>query len=85
MPNRPIAIVGLGLIALHDGDFAEAVHQFSHAMTLQPTDVGYLLLARALEQAGRPADAEAARQTAKQLSPNFDEAIKEADGLISGK
>jgi tetratricopeptide (TPR) repeat protein len=85
MPNRPIAIVGLGLIALHDGDFAAAVRQFSHAMAIQPTDVGYLLLARALEQAGRPADAEAAGQAARQLSPNFDEATKAANGLINAK
>ena len=71
--------------ALHDGDSAEAVRQFTHAMAIQPTAVGYLLLARALEQAGRPADAQAARQAAKQLSPNLDEAEKDADGLLGAK
>lgn len=85
IPNRPLAIVGLGLVALHDGDSAEAVRQFTHAMAIQPTAVGYLLLARALEQAGRPADAQAARQAAKQLSPNLDEAEKDADGLLGAK
>ncbi len=85
MPNRPIAIVGLGLVALHDGDSAEAVRQFQRAMAIQPTAVGYLLLARALEQAGRSADAEVARQVAGELSPNLDEAKKDAEGLINAK
>lgn len=85
MPDRPLAIVGLGLIALHDGDSAEAVRQFGHAMSIQPTAVGYLLFARALEQSGRGKDAELARHTAQQLSPNFDQAMRDADGLIGAK
>jgi len=84
-PGRPIAIVGLGLVAQHDGDFAEAVRQFSNAMAVAPTGVGYLLLAHALEQAGHPAEAEAARQQARLISRNLDEAQKEADELLAGK
>ena len=82
MPGRPIAIVGLGLVAEHEGNFAEAVRQFSNAMAIQPTDVGYLLLADALEQSGRHADAEVARQRAAEISSDVNEARKQADGLI---
>lgn len=81
-PGRPMAVVGLGLIAEHEGNFAEAIRQFSSAMAVQPTDVGYLLLAEALEQAGRSTEAQAARQQASRISPNLEEAQKEADALV---
>jgi tetratricopeptide (TPR) repeat protein len=84
-PGRPIALVGLGLIAEHAGDFAEATRQFANAMAVQPTDVGYLLLAHALDQAGRSADAQAARQRAAQISPDLGEAQKQANGLLGRK
>jgi protein O-mannosyl-transferase len=81
-PEFPMAIVGLGLTAEHDGNPAEAVRQFSTAMAMQPTDVGYLLLASALEQAGHLAEAQAARQRASRISPNLDAAQKQAAGLM---
>lgn len=84
-PGRAMAIVGLGLIAEHGGDFAEAVRQFSKAMALQPTDIGYLLLAGALEQAGHTTEAQAARQQASRISSNLDEAQRQADGLMGTK
>ena len=43
----PMAMIGLGLIAQKDGDLPEAVRQYSRAMAVQATDVGYLLLAQA--------------------------------------
>jgi tetratricopeptide (TPR) repeat protein len=89
-PGRPsqapvFALVGLGLVAQHEGDFAEAVRQFSKAMAVAPTDVGYLLLARALDQSGRATEAQAARQQAGLLSRNLDAAQKQADALMQGK
>ena len=81
-PNRPIAMVGLGLIALRQNDPEEALRRFSSAMAVQPTDVGYLLIARALEQAGRTRDADALRQRVRQLSPDIDEAEKQANQLM---
>jgi len=82
-PNHPIALVGLGLIALHGGDYPEAARQFSQAMKLQPTDVGYLLLARAIELEGHADQAQALRQRVSQLSPDFAAAQKEANNLLS--
>jgi len=82
-PNRPIALVGLGLIALHDGDYPGAARQFSQAMKLQPTDVGYLLLARAIELEGQADQAQALRQRVNQISPDFAAAQKEANSLLA--
>ena len=84
-PGRPIAIVGLGLVAEQEGNFAEAVRQFSSAMAIRPTDVGYLLLADALERSGRVAEAQAARQRAAEISPDVGEAQKQAEGLIGAR
>jgi tetratricopeptide (TPR) repeat protein len=84
-PRHSIAIVGLGLVALHEGDLVEAIAQFSNAMAVEPTDIGYLLLAHALELAGHPTEAQAARQRAGLISPNLDEAQRQADALMAGK
>ena len=84
-PRHSIAIVGLGLVALHEGDLVEAIGQFSNAMAVEPTDIGYLLLAHALELAGHPTEAQAARQRAGLISPNLDEAQRQADALMAGK
>ena len=54
-PDDPGALVGSGLLAQRAGDSVRAVAQLSHAMNDAPTDVGFLLLAGALRQAGRNA------------------------------
>jgi tetratricopeptide (TPR) repeat protein len=84
-PRHSIAIVGLGLVALHEGDLVEAIAQFSNAMAVEPTDIGYLLLAHALELAGHSPEAQAARQRAGLISPNLEEAQRQADALMAGK
>jgi tetratricopeptide (TPR) repeat protein len=84
-PQQPIAMVGLGLIAERNGDYPEAVRQFSHAMAVQPTDVGYLLLAHALQLQGHSDDAKAILERVARLSPNLAEAQKTADTLRAGK
>jgi protein O-mannosyl-transferase len=84
-PMAPMAMIGLGLIAQKDGDLAEAVRQYSRAMAVQPTDVGYLLLAQALQQQGRSDEAKAIFERVARLSPNLGEAQKTAESLLSGK
>jgi hypothetical protein len=54
-------------------------------MAVEPTDIGYLLLAHALEVAGHSTEAQAARQRAGLISPNLDEAQRQADALTAGK
>ncbi|HKM86641.1 MAG TPA: tetratricopeptide repeat protein [Terriglobales bacterium] len=84
-PDRPMAMIGLGLIAERNGDPSEAVRQYSRAMALQPTDVGFLLLAHALQQEGRPDEANAILERVGRSSPNLAEAQATAESLLSGK
>jgi tetratricopeptide (TPR) repeat protein len=84
-PNEATAMVGLGLIAETNGDFAEAVRQYSRAQAVKPDDVVCsLLLADALEHAGRAGEAQAILDRARTL-PNFTEAQEIAAMLLAGK
>jgi protein O-mannosyl-transferase len=84
-PDRPMAMIGLGLIAERNGDPSEAVRQYSRAMAVQPTDVGFLLLAHALQQEGRSDEAKAILERVAHSSPDLPEAQRTADALLSGK
>lgn len=84
-PDRPMAMIGLGLIAQNNGDLPEAVRQYSRAMAVEPTDVGFLLLAQALRQQGHSEEASAITERVARLSPNLAEAQKTAESLLSGK
>ena len=63
-PDSPEEWTNLGILALKTGDADRAVAAFSQAIQIQPSQRGYQLLARALQQAGRPAEAQAALQQA---------------------
>ncbi len=56
----------MGLIAQRTAqrtdDWNRAASYFAQFVALKPSDIGYLLLANALRQAGRDADASAAYQ-----------------------
>ncbi len=82
-PDLPIALVGTGLLAQKRWDYSRAADQYAHAMRVQPTSVGYLLLARALEQGGHSAQAKEALEHARQLSSNLDADQKTADALLA--
>ena len=82
-PNEPTAMVGLGLIAEATGDPAEAVRQFSQAQAAKPDEVTSLLLAHALQESGRSAEANAILDRVR-LSPNFAQAQKIAALLLAG-
>jgi protein O-mannosyl-transferase len=86
-PGQPMALamIGLGLIAEKNGDPAEAVRQYSRAMAVQPTEVGFLLLAHALQQEGHSDEANAILDRLRRLSPNLPEAQAEAESLRAGK
>lgn len=84
-PDRARAMTGLGLIAQENGDLAEAIRQYSHAVAAEPTDVGYLVLAQALHQAGRLDEANAIYERMARLSPNLAEAQKAAQRYLVGK
>ena len=86
-PQQPMALamIGLGLIAEKNGDLPEAIHQYSGAMASQPTDVGMLLLAHALQQEGRSDEANAILERVAHTSQNLAEAQATAELLLSGK
>ena len=81
-PDLPIALVGTGLLAQKGWDYSLAAAQYAHAMRVEPTSVGYLLLANALRHGGHPAEAAQALQRARRLSDNLQDDQKIADGLL---
>jgi tetratricopeptide (TPR) repeat protein len=84
-PDWARAMTGLGLIAQENGDLTEAIRQYSRAVAVQPTDVGYLLLAQALRQEGRLDEATEISERVARFSPNLAEAQKAAESFLSGK
>ena len=84
-PDWARAMTGLGLIAQENGNMTEAIRQYSRAVAVQPTDVGYLLLAQALRQEGRLDEATAISERVARFSPNLAEAQKAAESFLSGK
>jgi len=76
-------MIGLGLIAEKNGNFDVAVRNYSQAMAVEPTDLGFLLLARALQEEGRIDEAREAYELAGHFSPNLAETPKAAEALLS--
>jgi hypothetical protein len=70
--------VGMGLLAERDYNFALAILQISRAMKVQPTDVGYILLAEALRRGGHPAEAGDALARAHEMSSDMVQAERTA-------
>ena len=77
------AWISLGLVAQKTGDFGFAIQAYSQALKIEPSDFGYLLLAKALEQSGRKEEAQAAVKQARSLSDDFPDAQREANRLLS--
>ncbi|HSZ62057.1 MAG TPA: tetratricopeptide repeat protein [Terriglobales bacterium] len=68
-------------IAQKNDNWNRAADYFAHYAALEPSDVAYLLLANALQHAGRPDDAAAANQQAQRLSTDIARARKRAAEL----
>jgi len=82
-PSQARAWMGLGVVAQRAGDVNRAIDDYSHSLKAHPTDVAYVLLARALEQSGRNGEAQTAMQTAKILSGDFERAQRVAADLVA--
>jgi tetratricopeptide (TPR) repeat protein len=78
-PDETAALTGTGMLALRSGNSSLAVKQFSHAVKIEPTDVGLLFLADALREAGRSDEANATQQMAEKISQDFAAARKSVD------
>ncbi len=77
-PDNTAALVGSGLLAEREGDLDLTIMRISQAMKVEPTDVGYLLLAQALRRSGRTTEADDAAAHAQQISHDFAAAQKSA-------
>ncbi|MGA2426780.1 MAG: tetratricopeptide repeat protein, partial [Terriglobales bacterium] len=82
-PDNGVALVGSGLLAERDGDFTFAVEQISHAIKVEPTDVGYLLLGQALRRTGHLAEAEDAYAHAQRISHDLVKAQQSAAQVLT--
>lgn len=84
-PDQPAVLVKLGVIEEREGDVSAAIREYSRAMALQPSDVGYVLLSQALQKEGRSNEAYAARERAARISSNLAHAQQRAEALLAGK
>ncbi len=80
--NNYRAWIGLGVLAVRSGDLNLAIQNFQRATTAKPTELSYTLLAKALDQAGRTNEAQAARERAKLLG-NKKGAPAPAEGVLA--
>ncbi len=82
-PEDSHAFLGLGVIAYVRGDFPLAVADYQKALRLQNSDLGYLLLAQALDREGNTHAAATARSAAERLSPNINATNAAARQLLA--
>jgi protein O-mannosyl-transferase len=82
-PHDPFALMGMGLLAYRDTDFRIAAEFFSRAVTVEPIDFHYLLMAAALQKCGQQAEADTAYAQARRVSLDWAEAQKKADWFLS--
>ncbi|MGH9499254.1 MAG: tetratricopeptide repeat protein [Terriglobales bacterium] len=81
-PRTLRAWLGLGMAEQKSGNYAEAVKDYAQVVAIQPWDLGYFLLARALAQNGQMEASKAAMDQARRLSENFDQLRQTADSLL---
>ena len=82
-PNQAEVWLSLGIVTQLSGDPSASIPAYSQAVKLQPSDVGYLLLARALQQTGQGDAAQTAISEARRLSRDFPAAQRTVDAVLS--
>jgi tetratricopeptide (TPR) repeat protein len=82
-PDNALNLIGLGIVAQKSGELTRAIDFYSKGINLGPTDVGYLLLAQALEKSARADDAKAAFAQAQTLSKDLKAATRQVSELLS--
>jgi tetratricopeptide (TPR) repeat protein len=81
-PENTVSLIGLGLVSQKTDDLGAAVNYYSRATNTQPWNITYILLAQALQKAGRAADAKAAMEMAKRAPGDLQAAQQYADHLL---
>lgn len=82
-PNDEPLWLGLGIVTQLSGNPNEAIQAYSQAVKIQPSDVGYLLLARALQQTGNAEAAQGALTEARRHSRDFPTAQRRVDSIFT--
>jgi len=82
-PGFSPAYRGLGLVAQRAGDVIEATKNYERSVELQPTSVGYLLLAQALEISGQAEAARAAQSQATRMTQDLSNDIAVVRQLLA--
>jgi protein O-mannosyl-transferase len=81
--NNVPALMGTGIVAQKRGALMVAIAQYTKAVSINPTDLGYALLARALRQSGRSSDANTAYAQAQKLSPDMKNTLSTVDRWLA--
>ena len=76
---HPTFFLDLGLIAQKNGDWNGAAENFTRLAKMEPSDVAYLLLSRALARGGHAEDAQRADAFARQISSDIQQAEQTAN------
>jgi Tfp pilus assembly protein PilF len=79
----PIVLRDMGLLAQKSGDWNQAIYYFAGWVAAEPSDVGYLLLSRALEQGKREREANLSYQQAVRFSTDINQAQQKANQLLA--
>jgi protein O-mannosyl-transferase len=79
----PIVLRDMGLIAQKTGDWNRAIYYFAGFVAMEPSDVGYLLLSRALYQGKRDREAELSYHQALRFSNDIVQAQQRASQLMA--
>jgi uncharacterized protein HemY len=81
-PEHAFSLTGLGLIAQKQGELKSAADYYRRAVSADPSDIHYLLLSRALRQAGLTAEAERTEHIGMEKSSDWDVAQREVEKLL---
>ena len=82
-PGNSPAYRGLGLLAQRAGNITEAAKDYERSVELQPTPVGYLLLAQALEIDGQAETARAAQSQAARMTQHLNDDVGAVRQLLA--
>jgi tetratricopeptide (TPR) repeat protein len=82
-PENSSAYRGLGLLAQRAGDIVQATKDYERSAELQPSPVGYLLLAQALEIGGQAEAARAAQSQAVRMTEDLNDDIATVRQLLA--
>ena len=78
-----LALVGMAVLAMRQGQDDVAVAQLAHAVRVDPNDVNVLLFAQALRRAGRAAEADSASAQVKKISTDLGQAQFDAGQILA--